>query len=360
MIEKIKSGFVRIFSAKRLRLGCVAVVTAFAIAVVTLLSCSIYTVNVFDGENTYTVRTLNTNVMSVVSGVRLKSQNYRIEDASVKGRTTLVKISYTFPVYVTCGDKTVEIELASGSTVADAIQRAGYTLDEHDVVNPSADTKITETVNIEFCDVSFINSSYTEKIPFTTEIVYSGEMEKGTEKLIVSGNEGLKQIDYTEKFVNGVSVEKTITNETVVTGAVNTKKMIGTKVVNKTVKTSADVKTISVMSPSKPIELDANGNPVNFKSKMVVRATAYTYTGNNCSTGVAPRPGCIAVNPKVIPYGTKMYIKSPDGSIIYGYAVAADTGGFIKKHPTGVDLFMTSESACRSFGVKNMEIYIIE
>ncbi|MBR4123359.1 MAG: hypothetical protein IKT93_02940 [Clostridia bacterium] len=46
--------------------------------------------------------------------------------------------------------------------------------------------------------------------------------------------------------------------------------------------------------------------------------------------------------------------------MIYGYAVAADTGGFIKKHPTGVDLFMTSESACVSFGVRNMEIYILE
>lgn len=359
MIEKIKSCFARVFSAKQMRLGCVAVVTAIAIAVVTLLGCSIYTVNVFDGENTYTVRTLNTNIMSVVSGVRLKSQNYKIDDASVKGKTASIKISYTFPVYVTRGNETVEIEF-TGGTVADAIKKAGYTLDEQDIVNPSADTKITETVNIEFSDVTFTNSSYTEKIPFTTEIVYSGEMEKGKEKLLVSGKEGLKQIDYTEKFVNGVSVEKTITNQTVINSAVNAKKMVGTKVIKKTVKTSADVKSVSVMSPAKPIELDANGNPVNFKSKMVVRATAYTYTGNKCSTGVAPRPGCIAVNPNVIPYGTKMYIKSPDGSIVYGYAVAADTGGFIKKHPTGVDLFMTTESACRNFGVKNMEIYIIE
>ena len=117
---------------------------------------------------------------------------------------------------------------------------------------------------------------------------------------------------------------------------------------------------MSVLSPSSAIELDANGNPVNYKSKKTVRATAYTYTGNNCATGVAPKPGYIAVNPNVIPYGTKMYIKTADGSFIYGYAVAADTGGFVKNYPNGVDLFMTTKSACVNFGVRNVEIYILE
>ena len=127
-----------------------------------------------------------------------------------------------------------------------------------------------------------------------------------------------------------------------------------------TVKTSASVKSVSTLTPASPIELDENGNPVNYKSKITARATAYTYTGNKCSTGVAPQPGYIAINPNYIPYGTKMYIKTADGSIIYGYAVAADTGGFIRRYPKGVDLFMSSESACRSFGVRSVEIYILE
>ena len=93
---------------------------------------------------------------------------------------------------------------------------------------------------------------------------------------------------------------------------------------------------------------------------MTVKATAYTYTGNNCSTGVAPQPGYIAVNPKIIPYGTKMYIKSCDGKYTYGYAVAADTGGFVKRAPTNVDLFFSSLSACYQFGARNVEIYILE
>lgn len=355
MIEKLKSCFARKIFCKQMRVGCVAVLSAITIAVVTLLGCSIYTVNVFDGENTYTVRTLNTNIMSVISGVGLKSQNYKIENTSVSGNITSVKIAYTFPVFVTCGDKTTEIEFTKG-TVADALKKAGYTVDEFDMVEPKADTKITDTVYIDYMDVSYVTGNYTENIPFSTETVYSDEVEKGVVKTLSAGVEGEKQVEYSEKFVNGVSVEKTVTKETVLTKAVNAKKLVGTKAI----KTSADVKSVSVIKPSTAIELDANGNPVKFKSKMVVRATAYTYTGNRCSTGVAPKPGYIAVNPDIIPYGTKMYIKSPDGSIVYGYAIAADTGGFINRHPTGVDLFMTSESACRNFGVKNMEIYIIE
>ena len=109
----------------------------------------------------------------------------------------------------------------------------------------------------------------------------------------------------------------------------------------------------------KPIELDANGNPVNYKSKMTVRATAYTYTGNNCATGVAPRPGYIAVNPKVIPYGTKMYIVSQDGKYVYGYCIAADTGGFVEMGNTDIDLYMANKDMCYDWGNREVIIYVL-
>lgn len=356
MIEKIKYCLNWLYNSRQIRISCLAVLTAATIAVVTLLGNSIYTVNIFDGTKTYTIRTLNNSVSNVISGLNLES-NYSIKRTSVSGRTTSVEISYTYPVYVTCKDNTIEIEFKEG-TVKDALEAAGFTPDQYDLVYPSLETKINDTVYIDYTNIDYINGTYTEKIPFTTETVYSASYEKGVTKTLQKGSEGERQVTYTEKLVNGVSAEKTVTASTVITNAVNQKNVVGTKVAAKN--TSSAVKSISVLSPSTAIELDANGNPVSYKSKMVCRATAYTYTGNKCSTGVSPKPGYIAVNPKVIPYGTKLYIKSADGSIIYGYAVAADTGGFIKKHPTGIDLFMTSESACESFGVRNMEVYILE
>ena len=361
MLEKIKFRLSEILFSKQTRVKCIAVLTAVTVAVVSLLGLSINTVNVFDGEKNYVVRSLNLNVSGVLSGLKLKSNSYKVLQTSSEGRITSVKIAYTFPVFVTCGENVTELEF-SGGTVADALALAGYTADEFDMVQPSLETEITETSYIDYTDIEYVNGTYTEVIPHGEETVYSSAHAAGVTKT-QDGTDGLKQVAYTEKLVNGVSSEKTVTGEEVLQNAVNSKTIVGTKKtapVKTAAATSSTVKSVSTLTPSAPIELDENGVPLHYKSKMTSRATAYTYTGHNCATGVAPQPGYIAVNPKVIPYGTKMYIKTADGSVIYGYAVAADTGGFIKNRPTGVDMFMSSKAACVSFGVRNVEIYILE
>ncbi len=369
MIEKLKYHLTAVMTGKKMRIGCIAVLTAITIVAVTLLSSSIHTVEIFDGETTYTVRTLSRNAANAFSSVSLKQDDYNIVETKVNGSTTSISIEYTYPVYITNADKITEIEFAGG-TVKDALALAGYTVDKYDYVEPAADTVIDGTMYIDYVNIDYVKGSYKKAIPYKTKTVYSNKTDKGVTTL-TEGRKGVKKVFYTEKLVNGESVEKTVTSTKVIKKAVNAKKVIGTKTVqasapvvnkkpNKAVNSASNVKTISVLKAPFEIKLDKNGNPVNYKSKRIARATAYTYTGNNCSTGVAPKPGYIAVNPKVIPYGTKMYIKTADGKYIYGYAVAADTGGFIRNYPTGVDLFMTTESACVSFGVRNVEIYILK
>lgn len=363
MIEKIKYCLFRVIPSRQTRLKCVAVMSAFTIAMVTLLGFSINTVKIFDGEKTYTVRAIDPNVANVLSSLNLKSAKYEVLSTSVNNRITTVEIAYSFPVFITKGDNTVKIDF-TGGTVSDALKAAGFSPDKYDFIEPAPDTVIEDTVYIDYTDIDYVSGSYTETIPHTVETVYSSAKAVGS-TTVEEGTDGVKQVSYTEKLVNGVASEKTVTGEQVVRAAVNGKKIVGTKKAAekpsvKAVATSESVKAISTLKPSSPIELDKNGAPVKYKSKITARATAYTYTGHNCSTGVAPQPGYIAVNPKVVPYGTKMYIKTADGSVIYGYAVAADTGGFVKKHPNGVDLFMSTRSACVSFGVRNVEIYILE
>lgn len=359
MIEKMKYAFSKLLLGKKIQLACIAGILAITTVVVTLISCSIYTVDIFDGEKTYTVRTLNKNITSALSGANLPSKDYEVESSSFDGNNAKVVISYTFPVYITRGDNTIEIEFAGG-TVKEAIEKAGFTLDEHDFVEPAADTVISETAYIDFTDITYISGEKVETIPYTTKTYYTTELVKDDVKTVKKGVNGTKTVKYEEKLVNGVLVETKVVSEKVTKKVVNAEKLIGTKKVNAAVGTSATVNAISWLVPKNPIALDAKGNPVNYKKKMVVEATAYTYTGNKCSTGVAPKPGYIAVNPKVIPYGTKMYIKTPNGKVIYGYAVAADTGGFVKTHPTNVDLFMHTRSECIQFGRRQVEIYILE
>ena len=62
-------------------------------------------------------------------------------------------------------------------------------------------------------------------------------------------------------------------------------------------------------------------------------ATAYTtegFTEKHNASGNIARVGTVAVDPKVIPLGTALYIVTDDGEYIYGYCIAEDTGGAVK------------------------------
>lgn len=121
------------------------------------------------------------------------------------------------------------------------------------------------------------------------------------------------------------------------------------------------VKTISPLDFN--VELDENGVPKKYSQKLTGRATAYCSTepgGNRTATGKEAQVGYVAVNPKIIPYGTKMYIKTADNRYIYGCAVAEDTGGFINwSNPPIADLYFDTEAECYQFGIRNIEIYIL-
>ena len=90
-------------------------------------------------------------------------------------------------------------------------------------------------------------------------------------------------------------------------------------------------------------------------------ATAYSAgPGAWTASGRDAIPGHVAVDPDVIPYGTKLYIRTSDGSFLYGYAVAADTGVALNQGIIDVDLFFsTYEESCQ-FGKQLVDIYILE
>ena len=351
MIEKIKSKLSAFTKSRRLRLRALALASALVIAATTtLLNCSIHTIKISDGKKTYTVHSVDSNVNLAVKSVKLSSPYYEITESKTTDKLTKVKIAYGFPVYITRGDETKTVTFLGG-TVKEALKKAGYNPDKYDFTEPSLDTVIEETTYIDYTDIDYVKTTKTETIKHGTKKIASEKLKKGVTKLASKGKDGVKKVTTVEKTVNGVSTK---VKETV--------KVLSKPVAAKMYISQKDVpkkKPISTLSPDMEIKLDKNGVPVEYKSKLTVRATAYTHTGHRCSTGVKTRPGYIAVNPKVIPYGTEMYIKTADGKYIYGYAVAADTGGFVRRHPTGVDLFFDTEAECRKFGVRNAEIYIL-
>ena len=68
----------------------------------------------------------------------------------------------------------------------------------------------------------------------------------------------------------------------------------------------------------------------------------------------------VAVNPNVIPYGTELFICSADGSLVYGYAIAGDTGGTLMAGTVLVDLYYNTYDQCCWFGSKKMNVYVLK
>ena len=97
------------------------------------------------------------------------------------------------------------------------------------------------------------------------------------------------------------------------------------------------------------VKLKTHEKGFAYKKKFTVKAYAYS-GGGRTAMGTKARVGAIAVDPKVIPLGTKVYV---DG---YGHARAEDTGGNIKGRT--VDLYMNSSSKCYKWGVQFKTVYV--
>lgn len=181
---------------------------------------------------------------------------------------------------------------------------------------------------------------------------YTNVLPKGKTQIKQAGQNGVKTLTYRDRIVDGQVVETELVGEAV------TKKPVEKIVLKGTI-----VGTPMSKAPF-DIELDSAGQPVKYKSMISGKATAYTSdrgdSGTICSTGMKAQVGVVAVNPKRIPYGSKLYITSPDGSYIYGYAIAGDTGGGVRKNALVADLFMDTYEECIQFGRRTMNVYILE
>ena len=106
-----------------------------------------------------------------------------------------------------------------------------------------------------------------------------------------------------------------------------------------------------------------SGVTMTYSKVMTCNSTAY-YSGGDggaawtTAVGAKVSIGTIAVDPTVIPYYTKMFIQTSNGSRVYGMGTALDCGGAIKGNI--VDLWFPSFADCRSWGRRNVTVYILD
>ncbi len=249
------------------------------------------------------------------------------------------------------------VKLAKG-TVKDAISAANVTVGKDDEVSKKLDKSLKDGMTIKVSRVTYKQKTVTEEIKYKTVTTESKSMKNGKTKVTQKGVNGEKEVTYKIKYVDGKQSDKSVVSEKAIKKAVNKKITVGTKGASS--KGGKAPSQISWIAPPSSVKFDASGKPTNYKKIMTGTATAYgPKDGTATSTGKKAKPGYVAVDPKVIPYGTKMYIVSADGKYNYGYAIAADTGGAARSGRIIVDLFFSSNGACYDFGRRQVNIYIL-
>jgi len=265
-----------------------------------------------------------------------------------------IKIKRAFDVEVKDYGQDHTITLTEG-TVAQAIELAGLTLEGEDFAAPGLDIPLLPGMTIHISRVSYRERTAVAPLAFGTVEKRDVELYYGTTVIEQTGEKGEVKTTYNDRYINGERVESIVLHEEVLKEPVAQIKIIGAR----PAKLQAGLKPISNLKPPSSLKI-ADGRPKKYKYAVQGLAKAYS-GGKGTASGLKPPvPGYVAVNPKQFPYGTKLWIISNDGKYIYGYAIAADTGGFVKTNGCMVDLYMPTTAMARQWGARDVTVYVLD
>lgn len=216
-----------------------------------------------------------------------------------------------------------------------------------DKIKPKLKTELTEENTITITRIKSKIETVEEALAFQTETKNDGNLKKGSKKTVTEGKKGKKVKEYEVIYENGEEVERKLLGEKVTEEPVNKVVAVGTKV-----ERPKNLVTVSNSSSK------SSGQPDGKVYQM--RATAYTADCNGCSgitrTGINLKANrnakVIAVDPSVIPLGSKVWVEG------YGYAVAGDTGGAIKGNR--IDIHVPTKAEAYRFGVRTVKVVLVK
>ena len=241
-------------------------------------------------------------------------------------------------------------EILPVSTVEEALKTLNISLSDDDVIDCELSDIVTDNMEIEINRVEYKEITEEEIIDY--EIIKKNDSSMNVGQTLVTqyGVEGLKEITKKQKYVDGELVDEEILDEEIISEPVDKIMLVGTKPLptNKPITTTNEPGTF----------VDYNGNVVSYLYYHTGKCAAYT-GGTHTSIGWPVQKGNVAVDPNLIPYGTKLYIASADGSFVYGYAVAADTGGAVMSGNYLVDCYYDTYAECATLGIRKLNVYVL-
>jgi resuscitation-promoting factor RpfB len=252
------------------------------------------------------------------------------------GQTVVVR--HAIPVMLRFSGEAIRLNVI-GSTVADALVAAGLDPGRGITVTPALDTPLSPELVIEATDVFVRVVEEQVEIPFEVVTENDASLAQGSRVIKRHGEPGLSLHVYRVLVTGGVEGQRTLTAQQVITEPVHEIVLVGTK------RSAGPV----------PVSRERAAEPPSGGSQLTVTATGYSSqdpgVGTRTATGALAVHGIIAVDPSVIPLGTRVYIPG------YGNAIAADTGGAISGNK--IDLCFNTRAEALAWGRRTVTITIL-
>ncbi|MGI6129842.1 MAG: 3D domain-containing protein [bacterium] len=242
-----------------------------------------------------------------------------------------VNIRHAVPVTLVVGGVVTETKTAQ-PTVGQALADLGVAIGGKDRLDPVATSPVTAGQEITVVRVEETETRTKTKVPYTVQRRQDGNLELGQTRVIQQGADGVLERRLRQVWEDGEIVQEEVVSEQVLQEPVT------------------EIVAIGTMGT-----LSRGGTDYRYSRAIDAVATAYCPTdvgGNKTALGIKPKRGIVAVDPRVIPLGTKVYVEN------YGPALAADTGGAIKGNR--VDIFVDSHQEAISWGRRSVKVYVLK
>jgi len=307
-----------------------------------------------DGQRTFTYTTSATDPMTVLDEAGLELTQNDTYTTDPGDNSTAITVQR--------GQRITVDHLGEMTTVYSYGERVGELLtllnilpEQWDQVSHDLDAETYDGMYIRIQRVITREETYSTAVPHGTAYCYDPSLPEGSERVLVEGVDGELLCTAEVTYVNGVEQSRQVTSQTLTRCATEELIALGTGTAEAAEQTG-----------DMPIICDGyiilpTGEVLTYTDTAQVRATAYTHTDAGCdlitATGSMVHIGTVAVDPRYIPYGTRMFIVANDGSYVYGISEAEDCGGAIKGDR--VDLYFPTYQQCMDFGWRNCTIYFL-
>lgn len=293
---------------------------------------AVKTVTIVDTNQQVEIRTFASTVEEVLQkqGVTYRTEDFiRPNPSTYLEDNMIVTIVRAIPIRVEekDGAKTV---IVAEPTVAKVIDLANIALMPLDVVEHNLDVEDEPDKYLKVIRIEEKTLEQTNNLDFSVKREPNELLAKGETQVVQLGEKGLVKETIVVTYVDGKESKREIVNREIL----------------------KEPRPQIIAYGTKDTQLVQASRNLSDRKSLLVEATAYTHTGNKTATGINPYYGVIAVDPKVIPIGTKLYVEG------YGYGEALDTGGSIKGNK--IDVFFETQRESLNWGRRDVKVYIVE